>query len=241
MLLKNNTVDIENFFRAVGTRILPHNNKRCVAPPGKLIEGVGSRPIVVASLMRSGTHVLIDTILNNFCEYKKRPLYLDLDQYLKKGYDLSKLSKINSMVVKTHYPQDNIESANCREIQNLFKRSHVLMPIRDSQQVFNSLSQFMNREQISMEEFVVGKDRFDSFWSGFDVLRMPFAEMIDKKMGEHSIQKIADYIDQPCPSNLILPMEKHRVFRNLSTKFKTRVFGSGARIINTTVSFARTK
>ena len=43
---------------------LPHNNKLTVCPPGNLPRGEG-KSILVPSIPRSGTHLLIDSIINN--------------------------------------------------------------------------------------------------------------------------------------------------------------------------------
>ena len=53
--------DLSNF---IGRTVLPFTNPRVVAPPGT--PGHHGRPnLIVATPMRSGTHILIDLILNN--------------------------------------------------------------------------------------------------------------------------------------------------------------------------------
>ena len=65
----------------VGRRVLPYENARVVAPPG--VPVTQDRPnIVVATPKRSGTHVLIDILLNNLPAYRRRPLYVEPRQVL---------------------------------------------------------------------------------------------------------------------------------------------------------------
>ena len=88
--------------RAV-SRLLPHNNHRCIAPPG-IIGPAGGKSIIVPSLMRSGTHVLIDLLLNNVPGYRRAPLNVDLDHYLAGKNSLDALNRCGSYVMKSHYP-----------------------------------------------------------------------------------------------------------------------------------------
>ncbi len=62
----------------------------------------GTPHVVVAAQMRSGTHLLIDLILNNFPVYRESPLYLDLERYRLSDLETSRIPDLRGLVIKTH-------------------------------------------------------------------------------------------------------------------------------------------
>lgn len=99
-------------------RVLPHNNRRCVAPPGELRPGSG-KPVIVSSIMRSGTHLLIDLLLNNFPAYRRMPLYVDLDHALASGLTAADLLHGGCYVMKSHHPNVRYAAAAQAELEEL--------------------------------------------------------------------------------------------------------------------------
>jgi hypothetical protein len=53
----------------ISTHLLPFTNPRVVCPPGT-VTAQGRPNIIVATPMRSGTHILSDMILNNIPAYQ---------------------------------------------------------------------------------------------------------------------------------------------------------------------------
>ena len=132
------------------SRLLPPANRRTICPPGKLRPGTAPL-IVVVSIRRSGTHLLIDAILNNFAVYKRRPLYVSLDQYLLSGYPVEDLLACGGYIVTTHFPQTlsfDYES----QVRAVVQQATVLVPSRPIEQTYRAEVAFTG--PISEDEFV---------------------------------------------------------------------------------------
>src|SRR5579859_7066083 len=86
------------------SRLLPHDTVQTTCPPAPLVNGEGSL-IIVCSLMRSGTHLLLDAMFNNLPALRRRPLFVDFDAYERTGLPVSAFASATGMVIKTHYPQ----------------------------------------------------------------------------------------------------------------------------------------
>ena len=118
----------------LGTHVLPYTNRRVVCPPGR--PEVHGRPnIVVATPKRCGTHVLIDTILNNMPAYRNRPLYIDLDKaWKRRDLDEKLFGRIDpraGYVLKTHLPIDVPGATDNARILALLDAAVVLTVHRD--------------------------------------------------------------------------------------------------------------
>lgn len=218
-------------------KIIPHNNKRCTVPPGRISQ-VEGKPIIVSSMMRSGTHVLIDLILNNFPNYRHNPLYIDLDHYLGKRLSEVELLSCGAYVIKTHYPQARHDKDSIRSINQLANNAYIIQPIRDIESVFQSLQNFSYQGGIARlkEE----NERFNRFWGKHNILQLNFKDLIDISKTTSCIQKIGDFINQESQRKAVLPPAKNATKKVLLLKIVTRLLGCRAPVINTTIRFART-
>jgi hypothetical protein len=217
--------------------VLSPSTPRTTCPPGDLTPGKGHF-IVVASLQRSGTHLLIDAILNNFARYKRRPLYIHLDRYLKEGHTLEPLLATGGYVVKTHFPQTlgpEYESS----IRHLLERSVILTPIRPMEQVYRSAVAFGTvSDQYELAQHVA---RFDRFWQPYERMLIPFEGLVDTKNYPMLIRQIGQYIGTAPNDKLIYPIAKEHLFRVKLLKLLTRLFGNRCPVVNTTIAFAKTR
>lgn len=215
-------------------RLLPHNNARCVAPPGRPSPGTG-RPVIVPSLMRSGTHVLIDLILNNFTAYRREPLYVDLDHYLASPGAIDLLSASGSYVLKTHYPGVNYSSAALSDLQRLAEASLIVQPVRDLEEIFRSQAAWGMADR---DAFAQSVSAFTSFWQRFPKLEIPFEALARPDPCREIVHTLATYLGQPTPAAIVFPPPRSAKAKVLLCKALTRLLGASSPIINTTIGFA---
>src|SRR4051812_42875729 len=95
--------------RIVGSRVLPHDTRKTTAPPAVLPSADGPL-IIVASMMRSGTHLLLDSMFNNFPPLRRTPLFVDFDSYERQALPVDPLRSLRGAVIKTHYPETPLAS-----------------------------------------------------------------------------------------------------------------------------------
>lgn len=221
--------------RRLASRLLPHDNGRCVAPPGRLPQGAAP-PVVVASLMRSGTHLLIDLILNNFAAYRHTPLYVDADAWFRAGNPPSDLASLEGCVVKTHFPQlrDGASGPAAEAaLDRLATRAVVFQPRRDSDPVFDSLQRFGYRGDRAA--FEAERESFESFWAKYDPVILEFADLADPASSHQCLLEMAEVLHQPPPATPVLSPAKSDARSILWSKALTRLLGRRARRINTSI------
>lgn len=136
--------------------------------------------IIVGSHRRSGTHLSIDTIVNNFSQYAKSPHVKDLtldhlsDHVIDKEYPVSKLIKYlknNNNVMKTHshgryadfFKGEGVDNQICE----IFNDSRKIYIYRDGRDVMVSMYNYMMKfnktiESLSFSEFIRMKNEFDA-------------------------------------------------------------------------------
>jgi DNA-directed RNA polymerase subunit N (RpoN/RPB10) len=119
----------------------PENSQTC-CPPGKLPIANHVPHVVVASMMRSGTHMAINLLLNNFPMYRHTPLYVNLDRYIEQGRSVSDLEKAGGSVIKSHFPQAQERIGHEAEFEDFFSNNKIILVTRDSVQIKKSLSNF---------------------------------------------------------------------------------------------------
>ena len=137
--------------------------------------------IVVVSHRRSGTHLTIDSIKNNFPIYKDtahhiKPLTLDrLNSRYHSTVSLQEFTRnlwLSPHVFKTHAHSD-IENffencpSNLEFIKNLFSSSKIIYVYRDGRDVMNSLYHYVQSyndemKNVSFSEFIRMENNFDS-------------------------------------------------------------------------------
>ena len=214
---------------------LPPNNARCIAPPGQIIAASG-RPILVPSLMRSGTHILIDLILNNFPAYRRQPLYVDLDHYLLADPAADAVLRGGCYVLKTHAPNFPLSERGQEALRQIAEKSYIISPVRLTADVQRSQAAFGLTDA---GDFRLSRQKFDAFWQPYSRLQVPFDELVDPSRCPGLLRRISQYVDQPMPASPRLPPGKDRVFQVLVAKTLTRLLGHRAPVINTTIGFAQ--
>jgi hypothetical protein len=223
--------------RSLASRLLPHNNRRCVAPPGPLPRGKG-RPIVVASLMRSGTHLLVDLILNNFPAYRRSPLYVDADALFRSSGGGGGLAEVGSCIVKTHFPQLPAESAAEQALADLATQALVLQPVRSADATLRSLQRFGyrgDRRQLDAE-----RQHWDAWWGRFAPVRFCFVDLASPTSSHEAVRQIARALGCDAPVVPQLTQSLEATGAVLGSKLLTRLLGRRAPRINTSIQFATT-
>ena len=235
-----------NPFNAIGNHWLRHNNPRTLCPPGMPQAGKGpKRPLImVPTLMRSGTHILIDLILNNFPAYQGKPLYVDLDLVLRhpqREEMLAKMREVGGFVVKTHCPQLIVKEGDVEVIQEIAAESIIISTKRDTDVVLESMVRFpeLSRRFGDEATIVAGIERFYEFWQSREPTVFPFEQLLKNSEVPNIVAEIASVIDCPLPSKVVTPPEKAAYLRVCAVKAMTRVLGHRSPVINTTIQFAR--
>lgn len=221
--------------------LLSHNNARTMAPPGELPSNPGTLPIVVASMMRSGTHLVIDAILNNFKEYRGKPLYIDLDEWLRSGGKISDLLELEGVVLKTHYPQVKLDmnTGDLADFNQLLSKSHIIIPCRDSESVLKSASSKSFNYYANTNDFQEDAKRFAGYWSAVDHLTIPFESLVDRAQFPSLMGLIEKWIGVMLAAKIVYPFKKSQKMKVYGCKLLTRLIGKYAPIVNTTIGFAK--
>jgi hypothetical protein len=232
--IKQPVVGLGQAARRAASRLVPYNNKRTTSPPGMIGPGPGT-PIIIASLMRSGTHLLIDLILNNFRSYKKSPLYIELDNYFYQGFPGRVLLSCGSRVMKTHFPQLKHSPEDQEQIPLLARRAFVISPERDLEDAYRSTAAFGYR--IDRRSFMSRCQEFDSFWNSFPRLVIPFDDLTRAAAVRDTLEEIEEFIKVKRNDRTIMPPARSSTAYVRWLKLLTRALGRKASVINTTIQF----
>jgi len=187
-------------------------------------------------MRRSGTHLLIDAILNNFAIYKRDPLHIDLDLYLKNGYPLADLLRCHGYVIKTHFPQ-TLAMEFEPQVRAVAEQAFVLTPSRPLEEVYRSSLTF--GATVGAEEFAKQSEQFDTFWRQYHPLSVPFAGLTNTVNYECLLAKIGQVIGVEPNQKPIYPFSKNQRALVYLSKTLTRLLGSHSPVVNTTISFAK--
>lgn len=217
--------------RSVGRNLLSFQNSRVVAPPGDLLVRDG-QPVIVASLMRSGTHLAIDLLLNNFIALRRRPLYVDLDKYVLAGRTAYSVKQGGSYVVKTHFPQA-AKMHKAADVCALARESSVLLVHRELTACSESLQRFNTNCEV--DEQIATRHR--EFWSHYNPLNIDFEEMVDAEKCKQLLGRISSHLGLPLRDKIILPRGRNSRAAVYTDKALTRILGRRAWRVNTTISF----
>lgn len=218
-------------------RLLRHNTVMTVAPPGKLKSNRdGAIIVLVPSIMRSGTHVLIDSILNNVWAYRRRPLYIDLDQFVINGLDPNDILLAGPYVVKTHFPQVQVPGLS-EAVQLIAARSRILIPRRNRDSIIKSSLLF--DADLSAESINAAFAQFDDFWSRYDHMDVQFARLIHRDQYQAVMSEISKFIGNATRKKLIFPPAKDEKMKVYIIKAMTRLIGKYSPVVNTTISFSK--
>ncbi len=218
--------------------MFPPDTSPVCSPPGKLGECSSLPLVVVSSFPRSGTHVLIDLILNNFPAYRRKPLYVNLDQYIGAGMDVEELIRIGGYVVKTHFPESTFSSSNRSEYEKVFAKAVILKPMRQDSDIFLSFQSMDSAARLeSLERELMG---FRNYWQEKDPIRFSFESLIDPDKTGEILAKLQEVLKCPRSKTIVFPPNKNHRIRVYFRKWATRILGNKLGEVNTTVGFRRT-
>lgn len=221
------------------SKLFPPNTRRTVCPPGKLTKSADALPlVVVASFPRSGTHLLIDLILNNFARYRRAPLYVNLDEYILQGWDVDDLIRKGGYLVKTHFPEPNFAGTNREAYEKVFANAILLAPRRDEQEIFRSYQQMHDAKR--KENVEVDHAAFWEYWGTKHANIYPFELLIDPAQTLDIVLDLEARLGLNRNPQLIGPPNKSRRLAIYCRKLATRVLGNWLTVVNTTVGFGRT-
>src|SRR5579883_635962 len=112
-------------FLNLGSKLLPHDTARTTCPPAALVSREGP-VIIVPSIMRSGTHLLLDSLFNNFPTLRRTPLFIDFDAYERGALPVEPLASISGVVIKTHFPQISLSEPYASTLTALASRAFII-------------------------------------------------------------------------------------------------------------------
>jgi len=225
---------VRETLRLVGTRLLPHDTRRTTCPPAPLIPGDGPL-IIVPSLMRSGTHLLLDALFNNFPALRRWPLFVDFDACERVGRSPEPFATISGVTIKTHYPQVELTEPYVAALTAMAARALILTPRRPAVEIRKSLAKW--GEKFTAEEFAEIERRFDAFWGPFSPVTMNFATLLDVGGIESLVSLVAERTGL-APNRKKTPVmpARHR-FGIYFDKVLTRLLGRNAPRVNTTIGY----
>jgi hypothetical protein len=185
--------------------------------------------------MRSGTHLLLDALFNNFPALRRRPLFVDFDACERAGRSTEPFATINGVTIKTHYPQVELTGPYLSALTSVAARAFILTPRRPAAEIRKSLAKW--GENFTAEEFAEIERRFDEFWSPFSPVTVNFATLLKSEGIESLMALVAERAGLVAGPNKppVMPA-RHRVGVYFD-KVLTRLLGCGAPRINTTVGY----
>ena len=143
--------------------------------------------------MRSGTHVLIDCILNNFARYRRRPLYIDLDQFVGQGLAWRQIAEHAGPVSG----QDPFPASRAPRIgrggRAAARRGEGRDPTplgRGRAALERDLRHRLDARTSCRDRF----ERFDRFWSRVPHLSVEFAQLVDRERAPAQIERLAGFL-----------------------------------------------
>ncbi len=222
------------------SRVLPPNTPKTVCPPGPLSASASPLPlVVVASFPRTGTHVLIDLLLNNFPAYRRDPLYVNLDEYLRAGLPVEELLRTGGYVLKTHYPEATFSADQQAAYEQIFRTAILLMPARPAVDVARSYRRMLGGAREA--DLPAALQAYEAYWRARQPETFAFAELIDPAWTASVVARLATLLHQPQPRRPISPPSRRSYLRVCLRKLGTRLLGNKLSVVNTTVGFAKTK
>lgn len=192
--------------------------------------------------MRSGTHIMIDLILNNFAMYKGSPLYINLDMVLHFGAKVHDVTQAGGSVIKTHFPQ----SIECRghetEIREFLHQQKVILVTREMNAIKKSLKRFGEWGANESTKFDQIHTEFDDYWNNEhkgSVLRVDYADLIQAEKVPGILREIERFTGLTKNSHLIGVIKKEKRFAILLWKALTRLLGCFSPRINTGIQLGK--
>jgi len=224
------------------TRWLPSENPRTVCPPGRLRPGGGARPsVIVASMARSGTHLLMDAVFNHFPAYRRRPLYLDLllCEWQDRMPGRALLEQCPGYVVKTHY--DGVvygNEAHRRRILDLVELGAVVLVLERGHEALRRSQKAFMGDGFDAPLFERQSAAFFRFWAPLETLRVRFEDLVD---GQGFVKVVGDLSQALGLEAGPLRRPVRQALANYRNKLLTRLLGGRAPVISTGIGFRQTE
>lgn len=230
-------MNLASCIRRLASKLLPHHgNKKLTSPPATIPVGPG-KPILVKSKMRSGTHLLIDLILNNFPQYRQESLYVELDHAYHLGLRESLFENLGTCLCKTHFAGLESELVRKKIVEAVAPQAFIIEPVRDSQAIEQSLRKFI-LEPDELNTALEEARLFDDYWLKHDSLKVSFKDLVTKEGNNRIIEEVARYTGE---SPILKPVYNRRKSEDankvLFDKLFTRLFGKKIKRVNTTIQF----
>lgn len=219
--------------RVLNSGLLRHDTRRTTCPPGPLVSGDGPL-IIVPSIMRSGTHLLLDALFNNFPALRRQPLFVDFDAYERAKLPSAPLASLNGVIIKTHYPQVELAPEYVSALKTLAARAIIVMPKRPAEAIRKSLAKW--DEHYSPEAFTQLEQRYEEFWKPYAPVTAGFASLLDAAGVKALISLVAERTKlTPRSGPPLMPARgRYGIYWD---KVLTRMLGRAAPRINTTIGY----
>ena len=217
-------------------QLLPHNNARCKSPPGPLPTGAG-KPVLVRSILRSGTHLLIDLLANNFPQLRAQTIYTDIGHCFDEGLQGDDIGQFGKSICKAHYPINSWSEDRDRWVTEFARGAFVLEPVRRTEDIRNSLDRFFKEGNIVGVDVDMELERYWKFWESVPTLPVSFEDLTSKEGCQQAVAKITEFIGEEPSSEFYPSRPKSESNKVLRDKLVTRLIGKRARRVNTTISF----
>ena len=185
--------------------------------------------------MRSGTHLLLDSLFNNFSALRRSPLFLDFDAYQRQTLPPAPLKSINGVVIKTHFPETPLAEPYASTLAALAPRALVLMPRRPTTEIRKSLAKW--GVDVPAAEFDEIESRFLNFWTPFSPLTVEFSALLNPPKVQALLAEVAKRAGPGLRLNSKLVMPSQSRFGVYIDKLLTRISGKSAPRINTTIGY----
>jgi hypothetical protein len=235
-----------DFVSFISTRVLSSDARIC-APPGEIAVS-GQRNIIVATPMRSGTHIAMDMVLNSLPRYRRYPLYINLDAFLVRGHD-KRMAEPEGLlnagyVIKTHFPSGRVAGFR-DEMAALARQSLVVVVNRPEAEIRKSLERWaatkpgMSRIQNQLTNLDAELAAFHAFWGEFSPYQITFRDLFDPARCQTIVADIARLTNHPEPYRKVPAPPVSRPMLVYVNKALTRTLGRHAPRIDTSIQALR--
>lgn len=219
--------------RSLRSRLFAHDTEKTTCPPAPLVSG--GPLIIVPSLMRSGTHLLLDSLFNNFPMLRRTPLFVDFDAYQRQALPSEPLNFLTAVTIKTHFPETPLAEPYASRLASLASRALILMPRRTASDIRRSMEKW--GMEFSPDEFAEVERRFQNFWAPFSPLIVDFPALLDPARLRLFLGLVAERAGLDFKENKNPCMPARHRWGVYFDKALTRVFGRKAPRINTTIGY----
>lgn len=226
---------MEVLLRRAGSYLLPHASLRTTSPPLPVPNGEGPT-VVLAALPRSGTHLLIDLLVNNIPALRRRPLYVDWDAWCHGGPPDPSLPGVSGALVSAHHPFGPLDPTAVAALRAVASRALVVSPVRGLHAMLRSWETAgMGRSSEQAAQAMVAQH--DEFWRPFAPLRVAFDDLLDREAGSAFVEEVGTALGTSGRAGKQLRLAAASRRGVLLNKVFTRVLGQRAPTINTTIGF----